>query len=153
MQQPDPNALVIDPVQVIAWVHAHKWAPVIAVLVGLLVRLVKDDTQLGAALPAVWRPYWGLLVSFVLTGATAVVGGIAWQSVIENSAIAFIVAVLGHQTFIEGMRNGVEIKVPFLTKPAPSNVVSLDEHRTSTLAIPPPPPHPEPLPPEPPKAA
>ena len=141
--QSDPNALVIDPVQVIAWVHAHRWAPVIAVLVGLSVRLVKDDTKLGATLPAMWRPYWGLFVSFVLTGAAAIVGGVAWQGVVENSVVAFVVAVLGHETVIEGMRNGVEIRVPFLTKSAIDDVPVHVETPT-----PPPPP-----PAEPPKAA
>lgn len=111
------DTIVVDPATVLQWVTAHKWAPLIALIVGLLVRLVKADTKLPSELPAVFRPYFALFLSFAAADALAVMGGTPWVTVTETALAGFVLAVLGHQTIVEGMRGGVEIPVPGLTRP------------------------------------
>ena len=136
----------VDPSQIMLWIRAHQWAPVIAVIVGLVVRLVKDD---GAKLPAPWRAPFAALVAITITASAAIVGGGAWQGVLENGLISFALAVIGHETIVEGVRGGVEIPMPFL-KPA-NQAPSMETKRCDEA--PPPPDLPTPAPPEPPKAA
>lgn len=136
--QPSPDTtLTIDPATVIQFVHTHQWAPIIALVVGLFVRFVKDD---AGKLPAVWRAPFGLLVSMVIPATAAIYGGMAWQVVVENGLIAFVLAILGHETIIEGARSGVEIPIPWLTKRA-ANANALPAPAVPALhEVPPPPP-------------
>jgi len=112
------SSSTIDPAQLLAWVKLHQWVPIIAVVVGLLVRLAKDDAKLTGSVPAWARPYLALVLSAAGVAAAGVLGGIPWQSAIEQTLMAFATAVLGHQAIVEGLRGGVEIPVPWLTKPA-----------------------------------
>ena len=143
------DAVTIDPVQVWTWVHTHQWAPIIALGVGLAVRLVKDDSAIGLKLPAPWRPWFALLLTTVVAGSAAILGGMAWKTVVENDLLAFAMAVLGHETIIEGARGGVEVHIPFLTKKVPSN----DTSSPPTIPGPPPLPGSTAAVKEPPKAA
>lgn len=136
----------IDPSQVMQWVHAHQWAPLIALAVGLAVRLVKDD---GAKLPAPWRVPFGAFVSIAITASMSITSGGAWRGVLENALLALVLAITGHETFIEGMRGGVELPMPFLKPPSNNNSSKKDVHEET----PPPPPDDKQPPPDLPKAA
>src|SRR5277367_3103678 len=96
------NQITIDPAVVVQWVTAHKWAPIIALALGLIVRLLKSDSKLNADLPAIFRPYLALFLGLLGSYAAAVLGGLPWQSAVENGFMAFIIATLGHQTIVEG---------------------------------------------------
>ena len=114
------DTITLDPATVLSWVQDHKWAPIIALIVGFAVRLLKDDTKLPASLPAIWRPWFALVLSMVGADCVAVLGGAPWASTIETGAIACLLAILGHETVVEGVRKGIEIPIPWLTKPAPT---------------------------------
>jgi uncharacterized membrane protein len=138
----DPNANTIDPAQLLAWLKLHQWVPIIAVVVGLLVRLVKDDTKLAGSLPSWFRPYFALILSAMGVAAGGVLGGIPWQSAIEQTLMAFATAVLGHHAIVEGLRGGKEIPVPGLTKsPAQMDAEAVPIHEVSSPPddVPPPP--------------
>lgn len=110
------ETLNVNTDQIIGWITDRKWVPLIAVAVGFAVRLVKDD---GAKLPAPWRAPFGLFCSMVFTACVAIVGGTAWQSVVENALLGFVMSVISHETVVEGMRGGVEIPLPFLKPQIP----------------------------------
>lgn len=118
MKYQQPADITVSVTQILDWVQLHQWAPIIALATGFVVRLVKDDTKLPAALPAVWRPWFALLISMLFAACASIVGGAAWQGVLENGAVAFILAILGHQTLIEGFRGGEELPIPWLTRSA-----------------------------------
>ena len=120
---------------VMTWITLHKWVMVIALVVGLLVRLMKSDSKIITLLPTplqrwfaiTWvRTWYALILSAVGGWAAIVLGGGDWRSALEQALVAFTLAVLGHQTIIEGMRSGKEIPVPGLT------------HSTTPLPLPPP---------------
>jgi hypothetical protein len=104
----------ITPAEILAWVHLHQWAPLIAVVVGLVVRLAKSDTKLPDQLkiPAGLRPYFALFLGMAASCSVAVLGGQAWSVAVETGLMATLTAILGHETIIESWRNGVEISIP-----------------------------------------
>lgn len=122
----------IDVTTILEWIKLHQWVPLIAFLGGLGVRLVKADTKLPSELPAWMRPYLAVVLSIAAMSFLALGNGIPWQSVIEQGLMAAVLAILGHETIIEGARGGIEIPVPFLTK-EPVPIVADEAEKTAKL--------------------
>jgi len=88
----------------------HKWVALAALVVGTLVRAMKaDSTFLPFDVPARWRPLLALglgISSGVLQKATT---GTPWREAIMGGVISGVMAIVGHDVLIEGLRAGREV--------------------------------------------
>jgi hypothetical protein len=95
--------------------RAGGWVPFAAGVVGLLVRLTRDDTKVPINVPAVWRPYLALLLGTLLGVLEKQIAGSSWRDALLGGAAAAF-AVVAHLLGIELMNDGKELPVPFLMK-------------------------------------
>ncbi len=100
-----------DLVPLLTSANAGSWLLFTALLVGLIVRLVKINPTISAALPPRVRPW--LAVALGLAGGVAnkIVEGTAWKTALLGGALAGMTAILGHQFVIESVLAGKEIGV------------------------------------------
>lgn len=99
----------------------HKWFVLIAVVVGLIVRLLKSDTKIPINVPSQYRKYVAL--GLALVGAVIekyAVGGTTWTNALIDGIAAWVLAEWGHKVVIEDVRGGKELPVPGLIKPGAS---------------------------------
>jgi hypothetical protein len=84
----------------------------IALLVGMVIALAKQgwlSSWLASKLPPVSLPYLAVALAFVGTWSTEVENGTAWLQALLDALKIAAIAVLGHETVIEGLRKGKEI--------------------------------------------
>ena len=99
----------------------HKWVGVAALVIGLLVRMMKEDTSFPPfAIPSRWRPYLALGLGIASGVLQAVSTGTPWKTALTGGLVSGVVAIVGHDTVIAGLLNGKEIRIPGLTKDPPS---------------------------------
>lgn len=95
----------------------HQWLALSAVVLGAVVRVLKDDSRL-ATIPAHVRPW----LAFGLGAAAAclqfLVEGVGLKEALTTTIAAPLLAIIGHHLGIEMLRGGKEIPVPVLTKKA-----------------------------------
>lgn len=96
--------------QIVDLVVGHKWVALAAILIGLLVRLLKDDTStIPVVVPAKWRPWLALGLGLVAGALDRVATGTPWGEALIAGAIAGLLPVVGHQYLIESLRGGQEL--------------------------------------------
>lgn len=83
------------------------WVPIVALLVGAIVRLLKSDTPLPTVSPK-WRPVLAVALGVVFGVLTKVAAGIDWTTAIEGGLGAASIAMFGHDFFVAGLRDGKE---------------------------------------------
>ncbi len=91
---------------------AHQWALFAALIVGLVVALSKQgwlSSWLAAKIPPAVRPWYALAISLLTTGSGDIVSGKTWQAALQDVALTFVTAMMGHQIVIESLRHGVEL--------------------------------------------
>jgi hypothetical protein len=96
----------------VAAFQAHQWALFAALLVGAIVALSKQgwlSTWLAAKIPPAVRPWYALGVSLLTTGSGDLIAGKTWQDALQDVALTFVTAMMGHQIVIESIRHGVEL--------------------------------------------
>lgn len=98
----------IDPDKLAALIDERKWVPIAAIVVGLLVRLIKDDTR-GPSIPAAYRIYVAFGLSMLSGVLEKVVEGRTWTSAMCGAFITFVMPVVFHETVVAGkIRDGHE---------------------------------------------
>lgn len=97
--------------QVLALIVAHAWVALAAVLVGLLVRLAKTDwfEQKLAPISARFRPLVAIGLGLVSGALEHAAMHQPWVAAFLGGLVSAAIAVLGHDTVIEGMRGGREL--------------------------------------------
>lgn len=121
-------ALLLAPVSVpvtdlLALAQSHAWLAFSALLIGLVVRMLKDDAFI---LPASWsvaskyRPLVAVGLGLVSGVLDAVVRGTPWRDAIVGGLLAALVAMLGHTGLVDVLRGGRDIGVPDLTPTEPA---------------------------------
>lgn len=100
-----------------ALVAQHKWVPLAALAIALIVRLLKSDTKIPIDIPPNWRVRLAIALGCVSGVLEAVTTGTGWTESIVGGLISAALAVLGHETIINSLRGGKEFVVPGLTKP------------------------------------
>lgn len=93
----------------------HKWIPALAFLVGLLIRLLKDDTK-GPTLPKQLRAPLAFALGFAVAVLQRRMSGSTWQQAIIAGVITGLLPIAGHLLLIEKLRKGIELKIPGLMK-------------------------------------
>jgi hypothetical protein len=101
--------------QAIDMAKAHAWLPLISLVLGFCVRMLKSDT-IGPVVPAQYRSW----VAWGLGAAVATVDFIAGGGAVSAAIYGFgapALAILGHVLGIERLRDGEELPMPsFLTR-------------------------------------
>jgi hypothetical protein len=96
---------------------AHKWFAFSALLIGFVVRLLKSDTKLPFSLPPQYRAWLALGLGVADGVLDALANGTPWTMALLGGLGAAMTAIVGHETLVEGLRSGIELPVPGLTKP------------------------------------
>lgn len=102
-----------------ALIAAHQWYALAAIAVGLLIRLLKDDTKLPT-LPAKWRPWLVVAAGVIAAVVSKLQGGASLKDAIVNGAIVGLLPIVAHQLGVESLLGGKEVPLPsaLLVKPA-----------------------------------
>jgi hypothetical protein len=99
----------------------HQWVALSALVIGLLVRLLKEDTRFPPfAIPARWRPVLAVglgVVSGVLQAAST---GTPWRDAVLGGLVSAFLAIAGHETVVNSLRDGKDVPMPaaLIRKPA-----------------------------------
>lgn len=96
---------------------AHRWLALAAalapILIGVVVRLLKDDTSIVPfVVPARWRPWLALGLGFASGVVAKVAAGIPWPVAILGGLTSGVVPIAAHDLVIEGLLGGHELPVP-----------------------------------------
>jgi hypothetical protein len=131
----------MDPNQLGDLIVQHKWVAVAALVIGLIVRVLKSDTTIPIVVPPLWRSWLALGLGVVSGVLEKVSTGVTWTSAIVDGLVAGVLAIIGHETIIEGLRGGKELPIPgLMTSPEIPPVEHDEPVVVVTPTIPPPPP-------------
>lgn len=97
--------------QIIDLTVHYKWWALATLVIGLIVRLLKDDTKLPT-FPAKWRSLLAIFLGIVAGVIDKIASGTSYKHAMLGGLIASFVSIVGHDVFIEGIRNGKEIPLP-----------------------------------------
>lgn len=98
-------------------VHAHAWIAIASLVIGALLRLSKSDAILNvpfigplvASIPSNKRSWLAFGLGQFAAVLDTVSRGTAWGDAIVSGLVASALAIMGHDAFIEGARNGKEL--------------------------------------------
>lgn len=98
--------------QVAELAKGHAWVPLAALVIGLVIRLSKSDATWAFLarfnIPVQARP-WAALALGVASGVLqAVTGGASWAAAIVGGLLSAVMAITGHELFVESLRGGRE---------------------------------------------
>lgn len=95
----------------------HQWVAVASMVIGLLVRLMKQDTSFPPfAVAARWRPWLALSLGVASGVLQAVSTGKAWSEALAGGLVSAVIAIAGHDAIVDGLRGGSDVPIPGLTK-------------------------------------
>lgn len=107
----------MDPQPYLDLIAKHQWVGLAALIIGLLVRLMKEDTKFPPfAIPARWRPVVALGLGEASGLLQAVSTGTPWREALLGGLISGALAVTGHGAIVDALRNGKDVPLPGLTK-------------------------------------
>ena len=111
----------MDPTPYLNLIAKHQWVALSSLIIGLIVRLMKEDTRFPPfAIPARWRPMLAIGLG-VLSGVLhTVASGTPWRDALLGGLVSGSLAIAGHGTVVDSARDGKDIPLPGLTKPAPT---------------------------------
>jgi len=87
----------------------HKWIAVSALVIGAFVRLLKSDGPIPINVPARWRPVLALVLGLASAALAQVANGTPWRRALTEGLLAGVIAIVGHDVLVEGVRGGKEI--------------------------------------------
>lgn len=117
----------VDTTHLTELLYAHKWVPIAAIVIGLLVRLQKTGKlPLLDKIPPNYRSWLALGLGLVSGVLDRVVQGTHWLTAILDGLLAGVLAITAHDTLIEGLRSGKEIGGGGAKAPDPSPVPADD---------------------------
>lgn len=112
-----------------ALIEQHKWVPLAALLIGLVVRLLKSDTKIPIDIPPRWRIWLAFALGAVSGVLQAITTGTPWRAALAGGLASTTLAVLGQNVVVDSLRGGKEFVIPGLIKPdvapSPGKPVSL----------------------------
>lgn len=91
-----------------ALIAAHKWLAASPFVIGMIVRMLKSDMP-GFDLPARYRAWAALGLGIVSGVIEKHVNGTDWKTALLWGLGAGMTAIVGHETIVEGLRNGKEV--------------------------------------------
>jgi len=95
----------------------HQWVGLASLVIGLVVRLLKEDTRFPPfAIPARWRPMLALGLGVASGVLRTVATGTPWRVAVLGGLVSGFAAIAGHASVVDGVRNGRDIPMPGLTK-------------------------------------
>lgn len=102
----------MDPLLALAL--GHKWLALIALLVGLLIRVFKDDTKVPGVIPKPARPWIAFLLGLALGVIERRTSGAPWKDSLISGVVVGLLPIAGHWLGIEKLRDGKELDLPGL---------------------------------------
>lgn len=124
----------MDPLLALAL--GHKWLALIAVLVGLLIRVFKDDTKVPGVIPKPARPWIAFLLGLALGIIERRTSGAPWRDSLVSGVIVGLLPIAGHWLGIEKLRDGKELDLPGLMAEK-KNTNSKDDDKKDPPTAPP----------------
>lgn len=98
--------------QLVALMQAHKWLPVAALVIGALVRFAKSDVPIPFwNVPAKYRTWLAMGLGVVYGVFQSVIGGTPLVTALLQGLAAAMMAIVGHEAIVEGVRGGRDIGV------------------------------------------
>jgi hypothetical protein len=94
----------------------HKWLPALAIVIGLLIRVLKGDVR-GPTIAKKYRAPLAFGLGLVLGVVQRRVSGASWVHAILAGIVTGAMPILGHSLFIKRLRKGLELPIPGLMKP------------------------------------
>jgi hypothetical protein len=91
----------------------HQWIGLAALIIGLVVRLLKEDTSFPPfAIPARWRPMLALGLGVVSGALQAASTGTPWRDAVLGGLVSAFLAIAGHETVVNSLRDGEDVPMP-----------------------------------------
>lgn len=106
----------MDPQQLSDLIVQKKWIALMALIIGLIVRLLKSDTKIPIDIPPQYRVWLALGLAPIAGAFTKWAAGTTWTTAMVEGFVAAVFAIVGHNVVIDSMRGGKEFVVPGLTK-------------------------------------
>lgn len=114
-----------DANQLYEFLMAHKYWAFASLAVGLMVRLLKAHPVLAEKLPPRARPWIAVGLGVASGVLESIVSGTPVVKALMLGAISGFGAIIGHDLFIEGLRNGKEIGAPAAARAAVTSVTPM----------------------------
>lgn len=89
--------------------NQHKWWALAATVIGLTVRLLKNDGPIPITIPAKYRPWLAIGLGIVAGCIEKISMGTPWKTALVGGLVAGFAAISGHQLLVESARGGREI--------------------------------------------
>lgn len=86
-------------------ISQHQWIGLAAVLIGALVRALKEDTPIPITIPPKVRPWLALGLGATAGALQKVSGGTPWKEAAFGGILAGMLAIVGHDTIVESLRD------------------------------------------------
>lgn len=83
-----------------------------AAVIGLIVRLLKQDVTFLPTIPARWRPVVAVALGVAAGVLDKAATGVLWREAILNGVLAGFTAIAGHGVLITSARDGRELGTP-----------------------------------------
>lgn len=115
--------------ELVALLLEHKWLPALALVIGLVIRLLKSDVR-GPTIPKKYRAPLAFGLGLSLGVLQRKVSGASWLDAILTGLITGCLPILGHSVFVEKLRKGLELPIPGLMvkKPDATKNSAADTH-------------------------
>lgn len=85
---------------------------VLSTVIGLVVRLLKEDTPIPFTIPRWLRPWLSLMLGFLTSFTSKIVHPeFTWDQVIWDGLVLGFLPVIGHEFVIESLLSGKEVRV------------------------------------------
>lgn len=98
--------------EILTLVQQKAWLPLAAVVIGFIVRILKDDQFVlppWVSLPSQYRAAFALSLGVVAGILNLVVTGTPWEVAIPTGLMAGAMAIFGDTIFIQMLRGGRDV--------------------------------------------
>lgn len=107
---PDLDADTIA--RLLAATKAHAWPIVAALVVGVLVRVLKQDVRWTPTIPADYRPAVAMALGLTSGVCESVVAGVPLGEAMIRGGVSALLAMGSHHVVVEKLRGGRELGGP-----------------------------------------
>lgn len=107
----------MDPAPYLDLIAKHQWVGLAALVIGLFVRLMKEDSRFPPfVVPGPWRPVVALGLGELSGVLQAASTGTPWGDALLGGLVSAVLAMAGHGTIVDAWRNGKDVPLPGLVK-------------------------------------
>lgn len=112
---------IVDPQIVVDMFQKRQWLPLGGLGIGFIVRLLKSDIKIFPSIDNPRFRIWACFALGQLAGTIeSIIAGKTYKEAIVWGLTQSLMALTGHDLFIESIRGGKEFVIPWLTKPGVS---------------------------------